>query len=153
MESDNGEEERKVSSQKESEIYAYFQLVGMEFDPDDITAKVGIKPTEIWRIGDLISSRGTRQHKQNGWSLYSKVEKSADLEDHIKSVLEQLQPGWQSLVELCKRYDAEISCVIYYRSGSVPAIHFDKYLVEMAHQLNAEIDVDFYVLPEEVSAA
>lgn len=153
MESDNGEEERKVSSQKESEIYAYFQLVGMEFDPDDITAKVGIKPTEIWRIGDLITSRGTRRHKQNGWSVYSQVENSIHLEDYIKSVLEQLQPGWQSLVELCKRYDAEISCVIYYRSGSVPAIHFDKYLVEMAHQLNAEIDVDFYVLPEEVSAA
>lgn len=45
------------------------------------------------------------------------------------------------------------ACVIDYRSGGQPAIHFDKYLVEMAHQLNAEIDVDFYVLPEEVSAA
>lgn len=137
----------------ESEIYAYFQLIGMEFDPDEITTKVGIKPTEIWRIGDLITSRGTRRHKQNGWSVYSQVQKSIYLEDYIKSVLEQLQPGWLPLVELCKRYDAEISCVIYYRSGSVPAIHFDKYLVEMAHQLNAEIDVDFYVLPEEVSAA
>lgn len=137
----------------ESEIYAYFQLIGMEFDPDEITTKLGIKPTEIWRIGDLITSRGTRRHKQNGWSVYSQVEKSIYLEDYIKSVLEQLQPGWLPLVELCKRYDAEISCVIYYRSGSVPAIHFDKYLVEMAHQLNAEIDVDFYVLPEEVSAA
>ncbi|MDB9510391.1 DUF4279 domain-containing protein [Kamptonema animale CS-326] len=137
----------------ESEIYAYFQLIGMEFDPDEITTKLGIKPTEIWRSGDLITSRGTRRHKQNGWSVYSQVEKSIYLEDYIKSVLEQLQPGWLPLVELCKRYDAEISCVIYYRSGSVPAIHFDKYLVEMAHQLNAEIDVDFYVLPEEVSAA
>lgn len=137
----------------ESEIYAYFSLIGIDLDPEEITAKVGIKPTKTWRVGDLVSPRATIRKKYSGWSVYSQVENSIHLEDYIKSVLEQLQPGWRSLVELCKVYKAEISCVIYYRSGSVPAIHFDKYLVEMAHQLNAEIDVDFYVLPEEVSAA
>ena len=136
----------------ESEIYAYFMLTGMEFDPDEVTAKVSIKPTETWRKGDLISTRGTRRHKQNGWSVYSKIEKYADLEEHINSVLEQLQPGWIPLRELCKVCEAEISCVIYYRSGSVPAINFDKYIVEKIHQLNATIDVDFYVLPEETAS-
>ena len=80
------------------------------------------------------------------------MEKSADLEEHINSVLEQLQPGWIPLRELCKVCEAEISCVIYYRSGSVPAINFDKYIVEKIHQLNAAIDVDFYVLPEETAS-
>ena len=136
----------------ESEIYAYFMLTGMEFDPDEVTAKVSINPTESWRKGDLISARGTRRHKENGWSVYSKIEKSADLEEHINSVLEQLQPGWSDLRELCKFYAAEIACVIYYRSGSVPAIHFDKSIVEKVHQLNAEIDVDFYILAEQTAS-
>ncbi|WP_449418172.1 DUF4279 domain-containing protein [Phormidium nigroviride] len=149
--SDNGEDERKMSNQKESEIYAYFQLIGMEFDPDEVTAKVGIKPTKIHRIGDLITSRGTRRYEENAWCVYSQLEeKSIHLEDYVKSVLEQLQPGWLPLVELCKHYYVEIACVIYY-SGSVPSIHFDKYIVEMAHQLNAEIDVDLYVLREDTS--
>lgn len=137
----------------ESEIYAYFSLIGIDFDPDEITAKVGIKPTKTWRVGDLVTPRAIIRKKHNGWRVDSQVEDSIHLEDYIKSVLEQLQPGWLPLVELCKRYDSEIACVIYYRSGSVPSIHFDKHLVDMAHQLNAEIDVDFYVLPEEVSAA
>lgn len=137
----------------ESEIYAYFMLTGMEFDPDEVTTKVSINPTETWRKGDLINTRGTRRHKENGWSVYSKIEKSADLEEHINSVLEQLQAGWIPLLELCKCYAAEIACVIYYRRGSVPAIHFDPDIVAQAAKLNAEIDVDFYVLPEEEIAS
>ncbi|MCU0544308.1 MAG: DUF4279 domain-containing protein [Oscillatoriaceae cyanobacterium Prado104] len=133
----------------ESEIYAYFMLTGMEFDPDEVTAKVSIKPTEIWRKGDPINSRGTMRHQENGWTVYSQIEKSADLEEHINSVFEQLQAGWVPLVELCKCYAAEIACVIYYRSGSVPAIHFDRDIVDRAAKLNAEIDVDLYVLPNE----
>ncbi|MEG3898838.1 MULTISPECIES: DUF4279 domain-containing protein [unclassified Microcoleus] len=132
----------------ESEIYAYFMLTGMEFEPEEVTAKVSINPTETWRKGDLINPRGTRRHKENGWSVYSQIEKSADLEEHINSVLEQLQPGWVPLLELCKCYAAEIACVIYYRRGSVPAIHFAPDIVAQAAKLNAEIDVDFYVLPE-----
>ncbi len=133
----------------ESEIYAYFMLTGMEFDPDEVTTKVSINPTETWRKGDLINLRGTRRHQENGWSVYSKIEKSADLEEHINSVLEQLHAGWIPLLELCKCYAAEIACVIYYRRGSVPAIHFDPDIIAQAAKLNAEIDVDFYVLPEE----
>lgn len=133
----------------ESEIYAYFMLTGIELDPDEVTAKLSINPTESWRKGDLINARGTRRHKENGWSVYSKIEKSADLEEHINSVLEQLQAGWIPLLELCKCYAAEIACVIYYRRGSIPAIHFDRDIVAQAAKLNAEIDVDFYILPEE----
>ncbi len=130
----------------ESEIYAYFALTGLDFEPEEITAKVGIIPTKTWRAGDLITSRGTIRKKHNGWRLDSKLEKSAELEAHIKSVIEQLQAGWLPLVEVCSQYYAEIACVIYYRSGSVPAIHFDKLIMQQVAELKTEIDVDFYVL-------
>ena len=130
----------------QSEISASFTLTGLDFEPEEITAKVGIIPSEIWRVGDLISQRATIRHKHNGWSVNSKLEKSADLEDHVQSVLEQLQPGWLSLVELCKRYYAEIECVIYIVGDDRPAIHFDKHIMQQVAELNAEIDVDLYVL-------
>ena len=136
----------------ESEIYAYFALIGTDLSPEEVTEKVGIKPSKTWKIGDLIHSKATIRKKYNGWRVDSQLSKSDDLESHIKSVMEQLQPGWLSLVEVCKHCKVEISCVIYYRSGSIPAIHFDKYIVEKVHQLNAAIDVDFYVLPEETAS-
>ncbi|MFB2920023.1 DUF4279 domain-containing protein [Aerosakkonema funiforme] len=67
-------------------------------------------------------------------------------QDWFFGVLEQLQVGWLPLVEVCSQYYAEIACVIYYRSGSVPAIHFDKLILQQIGELNAEIDVDLYVL-------
>ncbi|MGA9380240.1 MAG: DUF4279 domain-containing protein [Phormidium sp.] len=130
----------------ESEIYAYFALTKFDFEPEEITAKLGIIPDETWRVGDLITPRGTIRKKHNGWRLNSKLEKSAELEDHVKSVLEQLQVGWLPLVELCSQYYAEIAGVIYYWSGSVPAIHFDKHIMQQVAELNAEIDVDLYLL-------
>lgn len=131
-----------------SEIYAAFTLTGSTLDPVEITAKVGIPPTKTWRTGDLTSpkSKSIMRHEQNGWSLRSRLEKSAELEDHVKSVLEQLQPGWHSLVDVCSHYDAEIECVIY--TSERPAIHFDRPMLEQIAKLNAEIDVDLYVLPE-----
>ncbi|MFE1746281.1 DUF4279 domain-containing protein [Coleofasciculus sp. H7-2] len=130
----------------EYEISAAFTLTGFDFNPEEITAKVGIIPTKIWKVGDLIHPKAGIRRKRNGWSLESKLEKSAELEDHIKSVLEQIQPGWLPMVEISSRYEAEIDCVVYVR-GQVPAIHFDKDIVEQAAKLNAEIDVDLYVLP------
>jgi hypothetical protein len=144
---------RKKDFFMESEIYAYFSLIGKELDPEEITAKTGIIPTKTWRVGDLINLRAKLRKKHSGWSVYSSVEKTADLEEHLKSILALLQRGWLPLVELSKCYKAEIACVIYYRSGSVPAIHFDKSIIDKVHQLNAEIDVDFYVLPEEMMAS
>jgi len=130
----------------ESEISAFFTLTGLDFEPSEITAKVGIMPSKTWKIGDSIDPRASIRRKHNGWSVKSQLEKSADLEDHIKSVLEQLQPGWLSLIELCKSYYAEIECVIYIVGDDRPAIHFDKHILQQIGELNAEIDVDLYVL-------
>ncbi len=44
-------------------------------------------------------------------------------------------------------YDAEISCVVYVDVGdSVPAIHFDRDIIQKIAELNAEIDVDLYYI-------
>ena len=130
----------------ESEISASFTLTG-EFDPEEITTKVGIIPSETWKIGELIHPKGTIRHNKNGWSLKSKLE-TAELEDHVRYVLEQLQPGWEPLAQLCTQHDAEIDCVIYV-NGQVPAIHFDKRIIDRVDKLNAEIDVDLYILSVE----
>jgi Domain of unknown function (DUF4279) len=97
----------------ESKISASFRLTGIDFDPEEITATVGIIPSKTWRVGDLINPKAAIRYQHNGWSLKSKLENSAELEDHIKSVLEQLQPGWVPLREICSRHYAEIACVIY----------------------------------------
>jgi hypothetical protein len=133
----------------DSEVYAEFTLTGVDLNPDDVTSKVGIQPTKTWLKDDPISPKATIRYQQNGWTLRSHLEASDDLEEHFRVVLNQLNQGWQPLVELCSIYEAEFSGVIY-TSGDRPAIHFDKELLKAVLQLNAEIDVDLYVLTPEL---
>ncbi|HLO89414.1 MAG TPA: DUF4279 domain-containing protein, partial [Nostocaceae cyanobacterium] len=132
----------------ESEIYAYFLLCYFECDPEEITKIVGVSPTDVWRIGDKITNRSTLKRKKNGWRLKSNLEQTADLDAHIRNVLERLKPGWEKLRELGLQYYAEISCVIYNYEAQVPVMHFDKEIIKAAAELNAEIDIDYYSLYE-----
>jgi hypothetical protein len=128
-----------------SEISAAFTLTGFDSDPEEITKILEILPTETCRVGDLIGKSILRR-KENAWVLKSQLEKTADLESHIKDVLARLQPSWQKLIEICSQYYAEISCVIYSTEAQGEAIHLDKEIIKCAFELNAEIDVDYYCL-------
>ena len=132
----------------EFEISVSFELKGRELDPEEITALLGIIPTKTWRVDDLVHPKAGVRRKSNGWSLKSNLDKSVDLDEQIKSIFEQLQPSWQCLVEICQRYDAMINCAVYgYKY--IPSIYFDKHIVRKTAELNAEIDVDIYYLPND----
>ena len=132
-----------------SEIYAYFRLRGLDFEPEEITAKVGIMPTKTWKVGDLINPKIIhRKRIDNGWCLRPEFEESFYLEDYVRYLLEKLEPGWLPLTEICQKYYAEINCVIYAVGDERPAIHFNKEIIEKTAKLNAEIDIDLYFSPD-----
>jgi len=126
-------------------IFVAFQLIDFECDPEEITARVGITPTETWRIGDFVTKKRAMRHESNGWQLDSQLEKTAELNAHIESILEQLKPSWQLFREISIECYVEISCAIYlYSDNLLPAIHFNKEIVQQFAELNADIDIDLY---------
>jgi hypothetical protein len=129
-----------------SEISTYFRLAGA-FNPDEITAAIGIAPTRTHRSGELISPRAIMRYQNDIWRLDSSLDKSSDLEAQILDVLERLQPGGAALVNLCTQYAASFECVISSYGGDRPAIAFSRDILKQVTALNAEIGVDLYVLP------
>lgn len=136
---------------KINKIYAYFQLSGVALDPDEITAKVGIEPTQTWKTGDLvIRPKGRRvTRKFSIWEVKSKLDPLGELDPtevldlHVESVFEQLEPGWESLVKICPDYDALI-CGVIYAYTDMPAISLTKENIKKISELNAGIDIDVY---------
>lgn len=136
---------------KINEIYAYFRLSGVDFDPDEITAKVGIKPTETCKTGDLVIRPKGRPvtRKLSIWKVKSKLDPLGQLDPtevldlHVESVFEQLEPGWESLVKICPDYDALI-CGVIYAYTEMPAISLTKENIKKISELNAGIDIDVY---------
>ena len=91
---------------KDNEQYAYFTVTG-DFDPDSITARLHLEPTEQWIKG----SRNERTHlerKFSRWSLESRLERSAPLEDHVRDVLDQTLRCAGEIIKVGKEHTAHI---------------------------------------------
>lgn len=135
-----------MKSEMKSEVYAAYVLyTGPELDPEQVTSLINLTPSRIWRIGDRVSTRAALRHEKNGWYLKSNLPISAELEEHVHSVVRQLLPAWEVLRDLGARHEAEMLCVVSSFGGDRPAINFDKDVVRRLAELNAAIGVDLYV--------
>jgi hypothetical protein len=80
---------------KPNEYRAYFTLAG-EFDPHEISTRIGLTPTDSWKKGSR-SPQTDVERKHSRWSLYSRLSDSQPLEGHITDVLAQLAPQAENI--------------------------------------------------------
>jgi Domain of unknown function (DUF4279) len=128
---------------KPAEQYAYFSVTG-GFDPDDITRRVGVPPTEAWRKGDL-HPRTRLERKFSRWSVRSRLALDRSLEDHIGDVLSQLDERRADFQAVAAECGGCMQLVGYFHEG-YPGLHFDAGLVEQLSQYRLSVDFDLYDL-------
>ncbi len=131
-----------------SRQYVEYRLYGADLDPDRVTASTGILPRATWRTGDLVHPEAILRHKVNGWAVRSKVDQGAELVAHFESVLEQLRPGWDALVELGTQHWAVFECVLKVYEAQGPELYLSSNILGFVTQLHADIGFDLYCLPE-----
>jgi hypothetical protein len=131
------------------EISVALTLTGSDLNPDDITSRLDLEPTRTWRLGDQILNTSLKR-EHGGWSLSTDRKPVIDLQDQLDLILREVQAQTDALNELAneRNFNVELACVIYV-SDETPVIHFDAEVVELLAELNAEIDIDLYVLPSE----
>src|SRR5438477_4802728 len=71
-----------LPSKPEDESYALFCLAGA-FDPNEITRRVGIAPSETARAGDQIGHTGGKRHSSL-WTLHSRLQPPDPVDLHVK---------------------------------------------------------------------
>jgi hypothetical protein len=128
---------------KDNEQYAYFTVVG-DFDPKAITGRLGIQPSESWEKG----SRNERTHferKFSRWSLCSRLDRSATLEEHVQDVLHQTCDHAAAIREIGQEFKSWLQLVGYFHND-YPGFGLDSSLISGLALLNVGIDCDFYYL-------
>jgi hypothetical protein len=128
---------------EDNEQYAYF-AVGGDFDPAEITARVGIQPTECWCRGD-VCSRTRRERTASRWKLYSRLDRGRELEVHIRDVLAQMGTNSEAFASLSKEFGGVMQLVAYLRRD-YPGLHFDRDITEGLGRYALAVDFDFYWL-------
>jgi hypothetical protein len=128
---------------EDNEQYAYFTITD-SFDPAEITQRLGVEPTKSWRKGDL-HPKNRLERKFSRWSLASRLDRSADLEDHIKDVLAQMDQKLETFQSVSREFGGCLQLVGYFRC-QYPGLHFDRSTIEGLARYSLTVDFDFYYL-------
>ena len=132
------------SMSEENRSYAYFTITG-SFDPESITKRIGINPTDSWRVGDL-NPRNSLERKFSRCSLRSRLATSESLEAHIADVLDQLDANATTSKELSINEGGGMQLVAYFHS-QFPGLHyFEREIIQRLGEYGLSVDCDFYWL-------
>lgn len=133
---------------KTNECRVYFAFDGDEFDPDEITAFLGIEPSYTKRKGEKIPGKIP---KKNSWVLSTEDVKSeyVDIYEMSTDIVNQLKPKKAQIIELKNKYDLAVRfqvvlAIAMNEDISTPAIGFEIDTVSFLGEVGAFIDVDSY---------
>jgi len=126
---------------KVHEIYACFTITD-SFDPAEITRRIGIEPTESWRKG-AIHPKSRLVRESSRWSLFSRLARTAELEDHVRDIIAQMDQKAEAFRSLSEEFGGHIQVAGYFITQE-PRFHFDKRTVEALAKYSLSVGFDFY---------
>lgn len=133
---------------KSERTFATFRVAGDNLVPDDLTAVLGIHPTQAYAKGQRYS-RGPRSPDLRGrtgvWLLSSDGQvKSNHLTDHIEWLLNRIAPNRAKLKRFIERNSlhAVVSCFWHGPSGAKPPV-LPRQARDMIEAIPARLEEDF----------
>lgn len=121
-----------------------FLLSADEFDPEEVTRRLGLLPTRTWRLGDPVPGTLLRR-KSTAWLIDSGKEATVDLAEQATRVLGPAFSQESAVSRLRQELGLTVtlSCAVYLENER-PDIHFSPDLLIGLTRLRAEIDVAVY---------
>lgn len=124
-------------------IRAYLVIWGDRCDPEQITRKTGLNPTETWRVGDVRHARTGRVHADAGWRIDAEGELGVDVGTYIEHLLDRVWPVREDFQALAATCNVQFSVVLHCRDET-PAVHLAGDTVRRMAALGAALDIDLY---------
>jgi hypothetical protein len=129
-----------------NESHVRFCVYEFGDDPSVVTELTGLEPSKSYSTGEPVPNHPTALRRHGAWELYSPLPLSADVEDHLEALLKLLEANAESVRRAQVKFDAGISCAIYYHGGCNEGFHLSEALVERTAKLGLSLDFDMYFL-------
>lgn len=134
-------------------LYAYISFIGSE-DVDDfpievISERLGIEPTETWRIGDKVNTTNTRVRSFTCWKYGSETLETLDSQDVLRPILDAFNSKIDTINQLKRELNlhVHIEVVVTIIDGYTPGLVIYPEFSSFAAAIDAYIDIDMYVHP------
>ena len=128
---------------------AYFALSGYHFNPDDITRLLGIEPTSVNAAG---AHSSLDQPVISSWELSTETvnsdEGDVDVYKLTDSILKQLEPIKEKIVEVCKSHNLSprmgvVLTLSVDKDESSPDVGFGARMIRFLADIGAFINIDY----------
>ncbi len=133
------------------ESYTRLGIFSPILTPEEVDSALGIKCDKSYHSGDLRKPTIIRE-KKNGWIINSRLPRDASLEDHIKDLLSRVSGLEDKIRELADRpgVEAEFTYVVFTNERLI--LFFPRKVVDTFFRMGVDLDIDFYILPEDEDA-
>jgi hypothetical protein len=123
-----------------------FSIIGDEFDPNLITEKLGLEPTEQYIKGEKNDRNFKKQ--ETCWSISTGYNETLYVSELIDEIISKFCGKEEILIQLKQTLNLSFKFFIVIRieNNIKPAIYLDKKIVKFANILEAEFDFDLYIM-------
>ena len=127
--------------------FGYFSLSG-DFDPDDISKKLGLSPTWVQRIGDPGPPDAIGPRSGAEWCLACTDDEYGDIADQIIMLVTTLKSKAATVAELSPKFDGRFNLVAYL-NGNYPGFFLMASIVRDLASLNVDLDCKYIYASDE----
>ncbi|MBZ8182596.1 DUF4279 domain-containing protein [Oscillatoria salina] len=131
-----------------NECYVYFALDGEDFEPNDVTDYLNIKPTSVRRKGERVAGI---IHRSSSWKLSTQkiINEIIYVDEMASEVIKILKPKINQINEIAEKLNlsARLEVVLWITTDdtqTTPAISFNVNNLKFLSNVNAYIDIDTY---------
>ena len=132
---------------EQTSFYTYIKLAGDDdFPLDEVTRRLGIEPTNAWRVGDKVRLTSPLERFYTCWKYKIGPVTSLDVDDVLNPLYDVFHSKVDIINALKEQYDlsVRIVVVIEIENGNKPALTIAPAFSHFANQVGADIDVDLY---------
>lgn len=137
---------KKKQQADQSHMDVSLVIRGKSLDPDAVSEALGLRPTEVWRLGDRFPAPSPRKHKDSGWRLKGKPVAGFNLSKHVEALVKQLEPYAERFPQLPEEASLYVQCDVCDYEFRKSNLSLSRDAVAGVSKLGAEIDIDYYDL-------
>ena len=89
---------------------AGLRIFGDTLPPEAIGPTLGLAATRMHLKGELLSPKHKAVRRKSSWHLDSPLPDDSNMVDHLKWLLDSLEPKRDVVKELCKQYEVDFFC-------------------------------------------
>ncbi len=122
------------------------RIMGDDFDPDIISEELSVEATEKWRKGQK-SVRYNTFKKYDCWLYATGYKRVTDINELLTYIYLLFNEKKEKIRITAEKFQLSISLdiVIKMSDEELPALYFEKRIINFLYHIGAEIDIDMYL--------